>query len=723
MKKIAIVLCLVLSFGIVAPKSSFSLPTFAGEVEPASDVVSSEAVGEAEQATPAEAQHALSEEAKADLQAIVAEWPIMALVYLSETYSIKDGPSESGSEVASVPSGQQVFITGMEYDEYGNLWAKVEFYQDEVLLEGYVQRDNLAVSDERFLSWETQHNVVSLAPMPMMAMAYSAVSSDVAQFPASYQASLTALKNAHPNWIFVPMNTGLDWNTVVSAQMEGARSLVPNSFSDEMKIAPYGTQGWSYASEYAVEYYLDPRNWLDDTYVFQFEQLTFNPSYHTVGAVQTMLNGSFMAGTVPGDGRSYAQLFWDIGSSMGVSPFHLASRAYHEQGVHGSTLISGTYPGYEGLYNYYNISAAGSTTTAVITSGLQKAREMGWTSHTSSIQGGASIISQNYILQGQDTLYLQKFDVDPSYNGLYWHQYMQSLFAPSSEGKQIRNLYAETGALESTFVFKIPVYTGMPGSTHIGTTSGTVGTNTVSLTVPPDYDASKIYLDGVEYAATLENGQAIAAANGTGARTATMYQYDANGVPRGMYVWLLSNAENTYTATPVPELQDLLSYHGFSIRTTGNSGIRFKSGIGTDARAALATTGLGNFTVAQYGTLVMTEANRANHAFVLGGEKVAGGMAFEMRADGSVSDAIFAVENGRIQYTSVLVDLPADQYRTEFAFRSYIVLNSFGQEYVFYGPPRSNSIYNIAEQFVNSGYYAGGSSEDVFLRQIMQSAA
>ena len=76
--------------------------------------------------------------------------------------------------------------------------------------------------------------------------------------------------------------------------------------------------------------------------------------------------------------------------------------------------------------------------------------------------GGAEFISKSYILRGQDTLYLQKFDVDSSYDGLYWHQYMQNICAPSSEGSNIRKLYAEAGALDNQFVFRIPVYNNMP---------------------------------------------------------------------------------------------------------------------------------------------------------------------------------------------------------------------------------------------------------------------
>lgn len=43
--------------------------------------------------------------------------------------------------------------------------------------------------------------------------------------------------------------------------------------------------------------------------------------YHTVDAVSNIVSGSFMQGEVPGAGTTYAQAFYDIGNSLGVSRF------------------------------------------------------------------------------------------------------------------------------------------------------------------------------------------------------------------------------------------------------------------------------------------------------------------------------------------------------------------------------------------------------------------
>lgn len=78
---------------------------------------------------------------------------------------------------------------------------------------------------------------------------------------------------------------------------------------------------------------------------------------------------------------------------------------------------------------------------------------------------------------------------------------------------------------------------------------------------------------------------------------------------------------NAYVATEQPELTDLLTYHGFSIRITGKAGIRFKTGISTDLRARLLNGGVNGYSLKEYGTLVMNNANRASYPMIKGGEK------------------------------------------------------------------------------------------------------
>lgn len=78
--------------------------------------------------------------------------------------------------------------------------------------------------------------------------------------------------------------------------------------------------------------------------------------------------------------------------------------------------------------------------------------------------GGAKIIGNQYILWGQDTLYLEKFNVTNGKYANYTHQYMQNIEAPYYEASNIYKAYQKAGVLERRFVFKIPVYENMPAS-------------------------------------------------------------------------------------------------------------------------------------------------------------------------------------------------------------------------------------------------------------------
>lgn len=683
------------------------------------------------------------EEARGVLKDIVTEREVMALVYLCQEYAVRREPSLQSEPVAVVPGGQTVFIEDAYMDDNYEAWTYVSFYDGETQMSGYVQRNNLACSDERFLNWEAEYGMNPAAYM-MMTMATETdaaqvsggdagsvsggdagptISPELRQFPESYHPALKALKEQHPNWTFVAMNTGLDWNTVIANELVGGKSLVDRSFAECTREGAYDDSGWYYASKGILEYFMDPRNSLTENTVFQFEQLTYNESYHTEAAVEAFLNNTFMNSSqnAPGTVMTFAHIFWAIGKEEGrkVSPFHLASRVYQEQGRGTSALISGTYPGYEGYYNYFNIKASGKTTEEIIKNGLKYAKDNNWYNAYFSILGGSNIISENYITKGQDTLYLQKYNVNPrSHYPLYTHQYMQNVAAPTSEAKSIKKLYASAESLNSPFVFKIPVFNNMPDEPCPMPQDST----NVVLETPAGYTDATIYLDGVPYAAEVRNGRTMVDAPNKAAKTAVMYKYNTNGVPTGMSVWSLSYAGGKYTATPLPGLTDLLTYHGFSIRITGKSGIRFKTGISPTTRETLLSTGISGYKLKEYGTLVMSNANYGSYPMIKGGEKVLSGMAYGKNANGVLEDKVFEYVDGRYRYTSVLVGLPAEQYKAEFAFRGYIVLEKDGVETTLYGPVVARSIYNLAKQILDMGMYAPDSSADVFLRKLISDA-
>ena len=320
--------------------------------------------------------------------------------------------------------------------------------------------------------------------------------SNLVNYPEIYTA-VQELKTAHPNWTFTILYTGLDWNDVIYNETTKlhSRSLVQNSIIvgnvSDWVCPTCGTTGydngsWYCASNKTVSYYMDPRNWLNESYIFAFETLSFNPNTHTIEGVESILEGTFMdvdsipyinvEGGTQVLNKSYAEIIYEAGKTFNISPYHLAGRIRQEHGNGGSSLISGktfTYTNpttgevstYTGYYNYFNIGSYGNSPAEIIKNGLQRAKDKGWTNPEYSIYGGAEFLVDGYIGQYQDSLYLQKYHVDDSSPySLYSHQYQQNVSAPFTESLDTYSAYEELGIIDSNFNFIIPVYENMPST-------------------------------------------------------------------------------------------------------------------------------------------------------------------------------------------------------------------------------------------------------------------
>lgn len=310
-----------------------------------------------------------------------------------------------------------------------------------------------------------------------------------AGFPESYVDALVELHVQFPTWNFIPFNTGLDWNTVIDNESVQSRNLVYYTYgigyrslesysynwaTDEYYRHPTETNWW-YASRDAIEYYMDPRNYLNSKNIFTFESLSYEPSFQTSSVIDKILGSSFMPGIYNKySEESYTNAFMVAAETYDVSPVHLASRILQEQGINGSIASLGgdfTYNGvtYSGYFNFYNIRATGSNPAVqglVWAMGgvdhLQTSYGRPWDSPYKSILGGARLLSEDYISIGQNTLYFQKFDVSRS-DGHYTHQYMQNITAPLTEGVETYSSYNSiSGLLDEALVFIIPVYDNMP---------------------------------------------------------------------------------------------------------------------------------------------------------------------------------------------------------------------------------------------------------------------
>ena len=279
-----------------------------------------------------------------------------------------------------------------------------------------------------------------------------------AEYPG-IKSMIQNLKNQYPNWNFKILYTDLEWSAVISGEYQGhgssPKNLVQKSASYQGEWIcpicgdrPYDNGTWRCASEQAIAYMMDPRNSLNSSDIFQFEELT-NPGCD-MASLQSMTEGTFLKG--------HEQGILDTANNYNVNAYYIVARIIQEQSANGSALVSGE----SGYYNAFNIGASGNTTADIIANGLAYAQKKGWTTLEASISGGISFVADNYIKQGQNTLYLQKFNVTTNSGGPYNHQYQQNIMAAQSEGNTLRRTYEDINSTSSSHTFIIPVYKNMP---------------------------------------------------------------------------------------------------------------------------------------------------------------------------------------------------------------------------------------------------------------------
>lgn len=686
-------------------------------------------------------------EANEALKPMLIHENIMATVYLCDELDVKSDASDYSETIGKVKSGQLVYILEADMDEDYKLWTKVEVRGLDSQYVGYVRRDNLACSNLRYLDWESEY---CLAPqfwngsMQVMLMSVGDEEEennepeipaidlypDVKLFPESYQKYLLDLKAIHPNWTFVAVNTGLDFSASINKQV-GNKSWVSGGLYKSYCEGPTGQGNWYYASPETIEFYMDPRNALTEDRIFQFEQLTYNPECHNRETLASFLSGTFMEDgkQIPGlnahPGNWYADYIMVFCNSeaenINLSPYHLASRIIQEQGKQGSVMISGTVPGYEGLYNYFNIGATGKTDADVIKNGLEYARSHGWTSGYYALLGGAKFLYNGYVSVGQDTLYAQKFNYLSSQ---FTHQYMQNITAPTTEGTSTFSMYKKNENFDSVpFVFKIPVYQNMPETPL----PKPITTTKFMLTLPEDYAAQRVsatpevWVDGVKKSSVSRNGYLVIDSGSDTAKVALVNKYGADGFESGMYIWFLDYKNGAYTVTREAEMDDLLTYWGFSIRIVEPSGIRFMSGIKDDTKNRLISSGIDGYKLKEYGTLVtiasLKEADGTDKMFVKGASGVASGASYG--ASTNYVENKTDIYAGETRFAAVFKGLPVSAYKTDFNFRSYAIVGKDGVDRIIYGPYYGKNIYDLAKRVLATNKYPVGSDNYNFINQLI----
>ena len=318
-----------------------------------------------------------------------------------------------------------------------------------------------------------------------------------AGFPESYWEKLAVLKTNHPKWTFYAIDTELNFNDAVTNETYGARSLLRLSLSNNYSLLSNATDSFDYlnnkyiayddvtgsnpwvlANRDTIAFYMDPRNFLTDMYVLQFQGLKNNGKLTDENLINIITSAFGVSYN-----QIYAQTFVEAGKQSGVDPIYLTALSIEEVGREQTTATIGTYNGH---YNFYNIGATGGADPVYrgldFAAGTEESTLRPWNTPERAIIGGAKWIYNQYLEHGQDTSYFKKFNVieypfeknNPGKSAFYnfTHQYMANIQAPANEADTAYSAYFKNNLLDLELNFYIPVYRNMPEKTTLPTKAG-----------------------------------------------------------------------------------------------------------------------------------------------------------------------------------------------------------------------------------------------------------
>ena len=543
--------------------------------------------------------------------------------------NVRTGPSTADPVIIQVSNGQAVNVLastiGGDTSSYGNEWYKISFTVAGTDYLGYVVDNFVTLNplptptpipytpDADFEAFVTNEGFPESYKVGLRELH--------AQYPQwVFRAKQTGLE-----WATAVTNEYSPGRSLISTSTDGYKSTDSDAYdwaTNTWRV--WDGSSWVMCHPEVLAYYMDPRNFLNAERIFQFEALNYQPGVQTQAGVEKVLSGSFMANssfnyfdTTTGTTQSmlHSAAFMEAAVYSNVSPYHLAARSRIEvcsskygdgrsasvRGIFSTDLVAAyassgiTYTpvdldlDLDGIYNYYNVAAysgteplenvrhglyyakygTGSPVTVQTTADDQQL--IAWSDPLRAIKGGAYWIGSKYINIGQDTLYLQKFDVDNTDGKLYYHQYMTNVQAVYSESKSMYNAYSGMGVLSDAMTFTIPVYLNMPETAcalPVKTANpnnwlASLAVDTFSLT--PTFDPA---VTG-EYALIVENGvtsinisAAAVAGTSTVAGTGTVQLAIGNN-PVSIVVTAANGDQRTYTLSIVrkepPEIPPLAS--------------------------------------------------------------------------------------------------------------------------------------------------------------------
>lgn len=299
---------------------------------------------------------------------------------------------------------------------------------------------------------------------------YNGKNLDENKYPG-YKSLMDDLLTNYPNWSFTLFYTKLNWDDVISNEghvddIISPLNLIPNSskYPDDWKCEidkdkTFDNGTWLCASDKAISYNMDPRNILNYTKILQFLELNYVENSQTIDGLKSMTQNTFLEG----NDISYALI--QAGKNSDINPYFIASRLIQEQGKSGTVLSKGYEYNGVTVYNPFNINATGNSSETILQNAASYAYDHNWYNLEKGLIEGVDFLKKSYIGRGQNTLYLQKFDIVNQDNSLYSHQYMQNLLAPTSESNILLDIYESSNTLNSNFNFIVPLYENMPKET------------------------------------------------------------------------------------------------------------------------------------------------------------------------------------------------------------------------------------------------------------------
>ena len=434
------------------------------------------------------------------------------------TVRVRDAASTSGKKLGTYDNGARFLLkTKDTFKDVGGgcdsgYWYQVDHYGTT----GYICTSFAIIVSDTPQVIEIDPNAKSECEKELSAKG----------FPSSYWDNLCVLKVQHPNWTFNAINTGYDFPAAVAS--ENCKNSISTSASEDYKDTTCGKAydtGYTGASQKAVAYYMNPLNFLDEKNIFMFESNYTNASvqaYYANATKKILPTTLYFVGYIP---NIYTYI--SNATSSGVSAPAIAARIRQEIG--GGDLgytapndnnrlfsvLSGNYStryphtiasigDVNNYYNFYNIAAYDGTN--VTQKALIYAKNHGWggtgnqdADRQKAVTEGAAWIYRNYTNAGQQTIYFNKFNVNPkTTTGKFTHQYMTNIDAPVSEAKLVYNGYSSAGAMNQALIFDIPIYTNLSGqiNNNPGGATGDTGNDNTGLSPQTMVVSSGLTLDG-----------------------------------------------------------------------------------------------------------------------------------------------------------------------------------------------------------------------------------